>query len=70
MAFTSRVFKACVNHLRPQAAPAPANGQCQSMPRPRPLPPAAAAAAAAYLLFSLIVQADHACHLCGRIKID
>lgn len=66
MAFTSRVFKACVNHLRPQAAPAPANGQWQSMPRPRPLPPAAAA----YLLFSLIVQADHACHLCGRIKID
>lgn len=63
--WSSPVFKACVNHLRPQAALAAANGQWQSMPPLCLLPPAAVVVA-----FFLIVQADHACHLCGYIKID
>lgn len=63
--WSSPVFKACVNYLRPQAALAPANAQWQSMPPLCLLPPAAVVVA-----FFLIVQADHACHLCGYIKID
>lgn len=66
--WSSPVFKACVNHLRPQAALAAANGQWQSMP-PLCLLPLAAVFVAAVAFF-LIVQADHACHLCGYIKID
>lgn len=66
--WSSPVFKACVNHLRPQAALAPANGQWQSMPPLCLLPPAVVFVAV--VAFFLIVQADHACHLCGHIKID
>lgn len=65
---SSPVFKACVNHLRPQAALAPANGQWQSIPPPCLLP--LTALAVAIFAFFLIVQADHACHLWGHIKID
>lgn len=66
--WSSPVFKACVNHLRPQAALAAANGQWQSMPPLCLLP--LAAVFVVVVAFFLIVQADHACHLCGYIKID